>query len=230
MVNVVYYFIYFFIYALLGYLFEIICCYLKNKRFINKGFLHGPYLPIYGVIGLTDYFLLSGYYNDCLVVLVFGIIFGIIILYITSVLLEKSFKNKFWDYSYYKYHINGRVCLKQAMFIGTLTLISFYLINPLIFKLINIIPKSISYYIFFSLSFILLIDYFLSMFEAYRVCNIVDHLDLILSEYTKKRNIKLNKIKTRLLDAYPYLINYNEREISRLKKLKKDFSKYKNLH
>ena len=224
----VYYFLVFFIYSVIGYICEVFYKYLGTKKWVNRGFMIGPYLPIYGNGALLITFLLNGYYNDPIIIFVFGLIICTSLEYLVSYIMEKMFHQKWWDYSWRKYNINGRVCLKNSLLFGFGAIVIIYAGNPLIFGLLDKVSNYNQTIVALILIIVFIIDFIISMIDAFRVNNISTHLETILNEYTKNRNIKLNKIRTRLFDAYPYLAK-NERVVNRLKALKKDFTKRKKL-
>ena len=228
MKDIYFYLLLFFIYAVLGYICEVIYVYIGTKKWINRGFLFGPYLPIYAFGGLLITFLLTGYYNDPIVVFVMGLIMCSCLEYYTSFLMEKIFHKRWWDYSEQKYNVNGRICLKNSILFGIAGLFIIYLVNPLIYSFLDNISYDNRKIASLILLLIFTIDLIISVIDAYRVTNISNHLEAILNEYTKNRNIKINKIKTRLFDAFPYLVK-NDRVVKRLKALKKGFAKRKNL-
>lgn len=226
--NIYFYFLLFFMYCVIGYIAEVLFVYAGEKKWVNRGFLIGPYLPIYGFGALLITFLLTGYYNDPFVVFIFSLIICSIIEYVTSVILEKIFKRRWWDYSWRKYHVNGRVCLFNSIFFGFGGLICIYIASPIFYAFLDSISFEKQKIASIILGILLIVDLIISNIDAYRVSNIAGHLEEILNEYTKNRNIKLNKIRTRLFDAFPYIAK-NDRVIKRLKSLKKDFSKRKKL-
>ena len=215
------------IYSFLGYIYEVFYQRIIFKKWVNPGFLHGPYFIVRGLFSLIVIYLLNGYYNDPLVIFVFGCIISSLFEYYTSYLLERVFKCKFWDYSGYKYNVNGRININKNILDGLLALVIIYCLNPLLKYVFSFVDTLYLKYISLGL-LIILLDFIFSFFEAKRICDIANHMELILNEYVKNKNIKLNKIKMRLIYAYPYLIN-NDRVVKRLYKLKKDFSKRKNL-
>lgn len=221
---VYYYFLKFFIYSVIGYISEVLYVYFNSKKIVNRGFLYGPYIPIYGVGCLMINFLLIGYYNDSIVVFIMSFVICSILEYFTSYLMEKVFKTRWWDYSYYKYNINGRVCLKNSILFGFGGIATIYILDPAINLFLASIDNSVKIKASILLMIIICIDITLSTFEAVRISNISNHLDAIMDEYTINKNIKLNKIRMRLFMAFPYLVN-SDKVINRLKKLKKDFSK-----
>lgn len=227
MKGIIYYFLLFIIISFFSYLFAVFSTRIINKKWVNKGFLMGPIMPMYGFISLIIIYLLKGYYNDVIVVIVFSIIIGLIIKYITSILLEKLFSQKFWNYDI-KYNLNGRINPFDALIFGTFGIFVIYLIEPFIIYLFQFINLNYLKWASLIILILLITDIILSYLEARRICRISSHLEVILNEYTKSRNIKLNKIKLRLYKAYPYLLN-NQRLYQRLEKLKKDFLHFKKL-
>ena len=223
------YILLFFIYAILGYIAEVIYVYIGSKKLVNRGFLNGPYIPIYGAGGVLITFLLTTYYNDPVIIFVMGLLICTALEYFVSYLLEKIFHNRWWDYSYRKYNINGRVCLRNSLLFGVCALFIIYIVNPVSLYFLSGVRLERLYLANGILLIIITIDLIISIFEAIRVNNISSHLDTILNEYTKNKNIKLNRIKTRLFDAFPNLTK-NERLVKRLKALKKDFMKRRKLH
>ena len=136
--NLTYYFLLFMIYSIAGWLLEVICKLREYKRFINRGFLIGPYCPIYGWGAVAITFLLYRYSYDPFILFVMTVITCGILEYLTSYLMEKLFKARWWDYSKRKFNLNGRVCLGTIVPFGLFGLILTYVTNPF---LINCLDK-----------------------------------------------------------------------------------------
>lgn len=228
MSQVYYYFLYLVFFSFLGYICEVTYVYMGTKKLINRGFMHGPYIPIYGFGALFVTLLLNGYYNDPIVIFVMSILICSSLEYFTSYLMEKIFHNRWWDYSALKYNVNGRVCLQNALLFGFGSLAIIYLINPFFKYIFSLLSIKALKYITIILFLLILSDFIISFFEALRVNDIVPNLNKIISEYDKKHNIRINKIRTRLLDAYPYLVKHDQKLIKKIKRLKKEFHKFKN--
>lgn len=105
------YFLLFFIYSVMGWILEITCKFIEYKKFANRGFLIGPYCPIYGFGALFITLFLGRYSNDIIALFVMTILICGVLEYFTSYIMEKIFKLRWWDYSRRKYNINGRICL-----------------------------------------------------------------------------------------------------------------------
>lgn len=111
--NVFTYFMLFFIYAILGWIIETTLVSIEKRKFVNRGFLIGPYCPIYGFGGLAITILLKNYTKDPIVLFLMAVIICGTLEYFTSYIMEKIFKARWWDYSAKKYNINGRICLEN---------------------------------------------------------------------------------------------------------------------
>ena len=115
--KICYLFILFIVYSVVGYIIEITNCSLREKKLIlNRGFFLGPYLPIYGVSCLVMYGILTRYDNDIFTVFVMSAFICTVIEYVTSYILEKVFKARWWDYSNKKFNLEGRVCLINSFY------------------------------------------------------------------------------------------------------------------
>ena len=135
------YFLLFISYAFLGWCMEVTCKFIQYKKLINRGFLIGPYCPIYGWGALAITILLKRYMEEPLVLFVMSTLICSIIEYLTSYFMEKKYHARWWDYSNKKFNINGRICLETLIPFGILGVAIMYGTNPILFKLYNQIPQ-----------------------------------------------------------------------------------------
>ncbi len=126
----------FWTFAILGWLLEMVFCAITDKKIVNRGFLIGPYCPIYGS-GALIMLVLSPYKNQPIIVFVLALFMCSILEYFTSFLMEKMFKVRWWDYTNDAFNINGRVCLRNALAFGALGVLFTSYLNPLYFKLVS---------------------------------------------------------------------------------------------
>lgn len=131
------YFLLFIIYAFLGWILEVTCKLIEYKKFINRGFLIGPYCPIYGWGAIAITFLLYRYSYDPLILFLMTMLTCSILEYSTSWIMEKLFKARWWDYSKRKFNIDGRVCLGTMVPFGLFGMFLTYVSNPYIVRLFN---------------------------------------------------------------------------------------------
>lgn len=156
------YFLYFIIYSFIGWCLEVFDKFFEFKRFINRGFLIGPICPIYGFSVLFILLIIGNGPHDLLSVFLKSVFICSLFEYITSYLMEKLFKARWWDYSRYKFNINGRICLETALPFGILGCIMIYIVHPVIIRLVNYINPSLQILLTVILFVIYLVDNIIS--------------------------------------------------------------------
>jgi uncharacterized membrane protein len=130
-----------------------------DKHFTNRGFLKGPYLPIYGSGALAVVYVVNPLVSNPILIFIFGMLVCSIIEFIGSFILEKVFKIKLWDYSDHKININGRVCGINSLFFGILSIVVIYIINPFIVDLVGLLNKSTQYYLETAIEVVMTFDF-----------------------------------------------------------------------
>lgn len=131
------YFTLFIIYSFIGWLMEVVITLIKERKIVDRGFLIGPYCPIYGTGCLLLITLLNKYKNDPLTLFIMTILVCSILEYTTSYVMEKLFKARWWDYTRFKFNINGRICAETMIPFGILGVLVVYYLNPFLLKIIN---------------------------------------------------------------------------------------------
>ena len=94
---------YFMIYSVVGWIYETTLCSITDRHFVNRGFLNGPYCPIYGSGALLDVLILGRIENPFLL-FILGVLVTCSLEYLTSYVMEKLFKARWWDYSDKKFN------------------------------------------------------------------------------------------------------------------------------
>ncbi|MGI5948715.1 putative ABC transporter permease [Peptoniphilus sp.] len=123
-------FLIFYIYSFFGWLWEsFICSPVELNKIKSRGFLLGPYCPIYGMGATVSYLLLKNI-NSPIYVFLLSSISSCFLEYIIGTILEKYFHQKWWNYENYPFHINGRVCLYGFMLFGWANLFIVKLLTP----------------------------------------------------------------------------------------------------
>ena len=154
MINIVTLFIWFAIYSFLGWVWETTFCSIRAGHFINRGFLNGPIIPVYG-FGAVFVMLAMNFarnsalpthlpYVDIPLVFLGGMIICTILEYVTAVILESAFHIRWWDYSKQKFNFQGRICLKSALFFGLMSVLIIYIVQPLVSSATVNIPADIA--------------------------------------------------------------------------------------
>lgn len=207
--NLIYYFLLFILYSIIGWCVEIISVGINEKELVNRGFLIGPYCPIYGIGSLLIIILLKDYYDNPLLLFILAALICTILEYIISYIMEKLFRARWWDYSHLSFNVNGRIYLGNSALFGICG-IALSFIHPYVNELILNVPSNISYIIFAILLIIFIFDVLTSV-------KIVSKLEMAAEAIKKDYTGELKEIvgsilkeKSRLLKrlalAYPKMV------------------------
>lgn len=219
--NLSLYFLLFLIYSFIGWFYEVLLTLVKKKKFINRGFLIGPYCPIYGVGSLFVIFLLNDYLDKPFGLFILSMVICSIVEYTGSFLLEKIFKTSWWDYSSQKFNINGRICLETMIPFGLGCMLIIYIVNPFFVSILIKIPKVVANIIAVILLILFIIDFTVSFQIIWKFKKISDDAKKDntekVTEYVKKEILNRKKVLyTRLINAFP-----NLKVLKRMQNLKK---------
>lgn len=180
------YFLLFIIYACIGWILEVLHKFITQRKFINRGFLIGPYLPIYGFGSLLMTCMLTRYKGDFITLFGMATLWCSILEYTTSYVMEKLFKARWWDYSTSPFNVNGRICLVNAIFFGIGGVCIITCTNPIIIPFLKNLPVYFRHII----SILLFCIYFLDTIIS---CNIITKFSKTAHFVLQDRSEELSK-------------------------------------
>ena len=205
--NYAYYFLLFLFYAVIGWIVEIIDILIIDKKIVNRGFLIGPICPIYGVGVLSMIFLLRRFIDTPLALFILAIAIFMTLEYVTSYLMEKLFNARWWDYSNFKYNINGRICLETTIPFGLGGMLVMYVINPFITGLLSKVNHQVIIITAIILLVIFIIDVIVSFSVISKLKGIIKKKYKDDTDETNKKVldylIKLSPLTKRLMESFP---------------------------
>lgn len=134
---------YFIIYSFFGWSLEVVYQAVEQGKFINRGFLNGPYCPIYGFGVIIVVGMLEPIKNNLIILYLGSVILTSLLELFTGFILEKIFNMKWWNYSQDKFNLHGYICLKFSLLWGVACLIVVRLIHPLISVFVSKIPHTL---------------------------------------------------------------------------------------
>lgn len=130
----------FFFYGFVGWCIEVAFAAVKQRKFVNRGFLNGPICPIYGIgVGCVVQ-ILDAYTHNLALLYLMSVIVVTTLEWMTGFLLEKMFHRKWWDYSKMPLNLNGYVCLLFSLIWGVGCVVIVRWIHPFICKIFSFIP------------------------------------------------------------------------------------------
>lgn len=215
------YFLLFVIYSVIGWIMEVIYTLVIDKKFTNRGFLVGPYCPIYGVGAVLIIILLSGYKERPIGLFVLAIVICSILEYFTSYIMEKLFKARWWDYSNRKFNINGRICLETMVPFGVIACLIVYIVNPFFVNNLNKLSDTFLTIMAIVLAVLLIADYITSFNIINKFKKTVKNASFEdrtedINKYVKNLWLQKSFLYRRLIKAFPKIQ-------TKLKTMKRNF-------
>ena len=180
------YFFTFVIYSFAGWLMETLLYLIRDRKVVKRGFLFGPVCPIYGCGAVLCTAVLYGRGNNIFLVFVFGLLLCGTLEYITHFVLEKMFHAMWWDYSSRRFNIRGRVYLNGLLIFGAGAVLIVKVLQPLVFKLVYIIPNNVMYIMCFVFYTLFLVDFAGTVSDLKGVIASVKHIQNLMITGTQK--------------------------------------------
>lgn len=206
-------FLVFIIYSFIGWIFEVFITFVNTHKFVNRGFLIGPVIPIWGAGCVLITILVKD--QSILRLIIFSGTIGAILEYAVNYIMEKIFKARWWDYSHLPFNVNGRIWLGSVLLFGFGGLFVVKYISPWLFNLVTEIDPTMLYALSMILFMVLIADIIIST-------GIIKSLKLsaeaMQQDYTAEITKRVKKVLSnkssdfkRLLKAFPNVKFYRKK-------------------
>lgn len=198
----------FYAYCFLGWCFESTVVSVQQRRFVNRGFLRGPMLPIYG-FGATILLHVSlPLYDRPVELFLASMVAATVFEYVVGVLMETLFKVKYWDYSSHRFQFQGRICLQSSLCWGFLGLILARAIHPPVEAIVVWLPFWGLIVVDVLLSAAFISDVAVSVRTALDLARVLEELDKLREQGAELREqlsetalVQLTKLSYRVDEA-----------------------------
>ncbi len=200
----------FFIYSIIGWVVEVFFTFIATKKIINRGFLIGPYVPIYGIGSLMVTIILTKSISYSILVFIESIIICGALEYLISFAMEKLFGARWWDYSHKNFNINGRICISNLLAFGIGCVLCLYLFNPILFNILNNISLKTIKIVNLILIIIFTIDLITTLLMLFKIKNRIKFISRDSTEeinkYIRQELLKnSNVLLKRFVISFPNL-------------------------
>jgi uncharacterized membrane protein len=169
-------------YSFLGWVAEVLFVLFTSHVLQNRGFLTGPFVPIYGVGALLLIYVVDPYIDNPFLVFAASLAITSALEFFTHLALDKIFHVRLWDYSDKPHNLQGRICLQNSLLFGVLGLLLLYVIHPAFTTLIDGMPHEVAIAVAFLLLGILVIDAANSIRTLAKVKPVLDEMKGTLAE------------------------------------------------
>lgn len=212
-------FLWLMIYSCLGWVYESTLCSITERKLVNRGFLNGPLCPVYGFGALLIIFVFWGRSVGPIELFLSAAVLTTALEYLTSYLLEKLFHARWWDYSHYRFQLNGRVCLAGFLAFGAFSVVLENWLHPLIGGLTNKLSDGWTIALALILLAVLLVDLAVTVSSILKLntklAEIQAALDGFHTETVKRAALLKEDIGTKLNDQKEKLDELKGRLIER---------------
>ena len=133
----------FILFCFVGWGWEVSLYLVRLGRFVNRGFMHGPWLPIYGFGGIVVLLICSRFRKHPVVELIVSVVMCGCIEYLGAYMLETRYHERWWNYDGCFLNIHGRVCAEGLIVFGIACMLVVYLIAPFFDYLVSKLPKKV---------------------------------------------------------------------------------------
>lgn len=199
---------FFYFYCFFGWVFESTYVSIKSRHFVNRGFMRGPFLPIYGSGAIMMLVVSMPFQDNLILTYLAGCVGATLLELVTGMTMEALFKVRYWDYSNQKFNYKGHICLSSTIAWGFLTIFMTQFLHKGVEKLVLSIPYNILTILTVVLSVYIVADFTLSFKAAMDLRDVLIGLD--------KARAEMEKIQKRL-DVLIAVAN-DERETRKLER------------
>ena len=180
--DIYYLILYFFTYGSLGWCAEVAYAAVKEKRFVNRGFLNGPICPVYGVGVSAVLLLLEPFENNLVILYVASVIIVTLIEGLTGFALDKIFHHKWWDYSGQPFNIGGYVCPIFSLVWGVACIFIVKVFQPLVYRVAEALPHALGVALIVVLSIVTFADLYVTASGILKFNKRLEMMERIASE------------------------------------------------
>ena len=178
----------FFLFSFLGWCSEVVFAAVRERRFVNRGFLNGPLCPIYGLGVVAIDFFLRPFGSSLPVQLVGAMLLGSVLEYAAGFLLEKLFHQKWWDYSDTPHNLHGYICLKFSVVWGLAGALIVRYVMPLAHRLFGQIPRQVGWVLLVVLGSLFVADFLVTAIGLIGLNRKLKNLEYVTSKLRQGSN------------------------------------------
>lgn len=173
---------FFFIYGFLGWCYESAYVSIKHKQWVNRGFVRGPLLPLYGSGAILLLFVTIPFRENLFLMFISGAIGATLLEYVTGVAMEALFKVRYWDYSKRKFNFQGHICLAATTLWGVFAIVIVKVVHRPIENLVMGLPETMVEIFVMVVTVVFAADFALSFKAAMDIRDVLIKLEEVQRE------------------------------------------------
>ena len=186
--------LFFYIYCFFGWIIESIYVSVCTGNWVNRGFMRGPVIPIYGTGAIIILFAVIPFRTSPILVFIIGTIAASVLEFVTGFVMERIYKVRYWDYSDKPFNLCGYICLFNSLCWGVLSILLIYLVHSWVEKGVLFLNDMVLLSIDSGISSLFIVDLFNSSTTAVEL---------------KKMLANSQKLKDDLMNVHNKMIEFN---------------------
>lgn len=185
--------LFFFLYSFFGWIWESCYVSVRKHRWVNRGFMHGPMLPLYGSGAVSVLIITLPVRENLPLVFIMGMIGATLLEFFTGMIMESLFHVRYWDYSHLKFNIKGYICPVASLCWGVFSIMMVKVVHIPIEEVILKIPMTIADGLAFVLTVVAAVDFTQSFNEAMDMKKMLAQLD--------ETKVQIQKLQERIRET-----------------------------
>lgn len=182
--------LFFFVYCLIGWIWETSYVSIRKHKFTNRGFMTGPFLPIYGFGVLAMLMATIPVKENIPLTFICGLAVATILEYFTGVVMEAIFKVRYWDYSNQKFNLNGHICLSSSIGWGLSSVLIVRGVHIVVADMVLSLPAMLQE------GFVLVLSIGVSVDMAFSIRDALDIKEMLMR--IKENNEEVQRLQRRM--------------------------------
>ncbi|MDO4941894.1 MAG: putative ABC transporter permease [Lachnospiraceae bacterium] len=187
---------FFYFYCLFGWCFESTYVSLAKRQFVNRGFMKGPWLPLYGTGAICVLFVTLPFQDNPVLVYFVGAVCATILEYIVGSLMVALFKVRYWDYSYRKIQLHGHICLVSTIAWGFLSLLMVYVVHTPVARFILNLNNDLVSVVTFIITVLMVFDFANSFRRAMDLRNLIIQAEKLKNNLAERIELQKELVKS----------------------------------
>ena len=205
--------VYFYFYSIFGWLFESGNVSIRQKKWVNRGFMKGPWLPLYGSGAVVILVATLPFAQYPVAVFFAGAVAATVLEYFTGVAMLELFKVRYWDYSYRKIQFQGHICLVSTIVWGLLSLLMVYIIHPWVAHLVGAVNVEVVNVVTFIITLLITYDFTNAFREAMDLRKLIIQAAELKERLEEKLEESREQLEDRLEEKKDQLGDYLEEKL-----------------
>ena len=174
---------FFYFYCFFGWCFESAYVSICKRKLVNRGFMKGPFLPLYGSGAIMMLVVSAPFRDNIVLTFLAGVVGATILEYVTGLVMETIFKVRYWDYSGQLLNFQGRICLTSSLAWGGLTILMTRVVHQYVERVMLWIPSELLTVFVIVLTAYITADFALAFKEA------IDLRDMLMKAEQLKEEV-----------------------------------------